>query len=168
MFVAVKARECFEVVWRGMACLACIPFIPVCPGINWEIQTVMIERSAVPSFGRVALQTSGGETGPGVFAIEVRLMTGNAIVLIGGVKDEIESWKDVTTLARQRSMGPDERVPVGRCSMIERSAVPRLGRVALQTSGGETGPGVFAIEVRLMTGNAIVLIGGVKAKRKSG
>ena len=112
VLVAIQAAKHLEVVDVCMAVLTGIPRLSMFSGMDGEVGEVMVEVCFRPGCGAVARHTGGRiPVGPVLILIVLRV-TGEAVILIARMEDEVEARQHVAALAKQRLVRTDELVAV--------------------------------------------------------
>lgn len=90
----------------------------------------VVEAGAFPAGVGVTIQTRGGNATAAVSALEVTVMTGDAVILVGREVDQVQIRWNMAAGAEYLGMGSQQLVPVGDRDVIERRVGPRQGVMA--------------------------------------
>lgn len=125
----------------------------------------VVEGHPCPGINSVALLAVRREAGACVLLIILGLVARNAVVLARGVEQRIEvRRRRVASRTGQRDVRPDQRKAIGYRGMIERRILPGFAVVTFQAVGRKAATGVLLIIIGLMTGQAILIVGGLEAR----
>jgi hypothetical protein len=123
----------------------------------------MAEGRAHPGIIGVALLAFKGETVSGVLLVVIGLVARQTVLIIFRIEQRSEiRRRRVARGTLQRVMCAQQLESVGRLGMIEDSIFPGVDVVAFETGRRETGARMLLVIIRLMTGQAVVLIRGIE------